>query len=143
MLFRSIEYLTVVTNLAIALWPDHSFEDMEKEMHEVLLNKSTLIALYFFEDKPIAFAQCQLRNDYVEGTESSPVGYLEGIYIQENLRQKGVAKELLHYCEKWAKDNSCVEFASDCEIDNVESLKFHLKVGFAEANRIICFNKRL
>ena len=139
----TIEHLTVVTNLAIDLWPNHSFDDLEKDMRKMLLNKSALTALYFCKDKPIAFAQCQLRNDYVEGTESSPVGYLEGIYVQKYFRHKGIAKELLQYCEKWAKENSCIEFASDCEIDNIESLKFHLKVGFTEANRIICFNKRL
>lgn len=36
-----------------------------------------------------------------------------------------------------------LEFASDCELDNEDSLKFHLKMGFVEANRIICFTKRL
>lgn len=30
-----------------------------------------------------------------------------------------------------------------CEFGNSDSLKFHLKMGFAEANRIICFTKRL
>ena len=35
------------------------------------------------------------------------------------------------------------EFASDCELDNSGSLAFHLKMGFAEANRIICFHKTL
>lgn len=37
----------------------------------------SLIALCFQNNIPVAFAQCQLRNDYVEGTESSPMGYLE------------------------------------------------------------------
>ena len=42
-----------------------------------------------------------------------------------------------------AIEKGCREFASDCELDNEVSLKFHLKVGFAEANRIICFTKQL
>lgn len=36
-----------------------------------------------------------------------------------------------------------MEFASDCELGNEESLAFHLKLGFKEANRIICFAKSL
>lgn len=32
---------------------------------------------------------------------------------------------------------------ADSELDNGDSLKFHIKMGFAEANRIICFTKRL
>ena len=37
----------------------------------------------------------------------------------------------------------CSEFASDCELSNEASLAFHLKMGFAEANRVICFAKTL
>jgi len=58
-------------------------------------------------------------------------------------KKRGYAKELLGECQNWAKDQGCLEFASDCELDNEDSLKFHLKMGFAEANRIICFTKRL
>ena len=74
---------------------------------------------------------------------SSPVGYLEGIFVLEEYKKRGYAKELLGECQNWAKDQGCFEFASDCELDNEYSLKFHLKMGFAEANRIICFTKRL
>ena len=92
---------------------------------------------------PVGFAQCQLRRDYVEGTESSPVGYLEGIYVVELWRKQGLAKALLAACEGWAKGKGCTEFASDCELDNTQSLQFHLKAGFREANRIICFTKKI
>jgi aminoglycoside 6'-N-acetyltransferase I len=79
----------------------------------------------------------------VEGTVSNPVGYLEGIYVKKEFRLRGVSKELLIECEAWAKDKGCSEFASDCELNNTESLKFHLQVGFEEVNRIICFKKML
>ena len=46
-------------------------------------------------------------------------------------------------CEAWAKERGCAEFASDCELDNADSLRFHLGVGFEEANRVICFKKDL
>ncbi len=91
----------------------------------------------------MGFAQCQLRRDYVEGTESSPVGYLEGIFVEESARGGGVAKALLSACEKWAGEQGCREFASDCELSNAVSLAFHLALGFQEANRIICFTKKL
>ena len=97
----------------------------------------------YLEDIPIGFAQCGLRNDYVEGTNSSPVGYLEGIFVKKDYRNNGYAKELLLTCETWAKNIGCTEFASDCELDNIGSLKFHVAMGFDEANRIICFKKRI
>lgn len=55
---------------------------------------SNIAFIKYVEDKPIGFAQCQIRYDYVEGTETSPVGYLEGIFIQEEFRHKGFAREL-------------------------------------------------
>lgn len=79
----------------------------------------------------------------MEGTESSPVGYLEGIFVEEKYRKNGYAKELLLSCEIWAKDKGCIEFASDCELVNNESLLFHMSMGFIEANRIICFKKKI
>lgn len=50
---------------------------------------------------------------------------------------------MLGACQNWAKNQGCFEFSSDCELDNEDSLKFHLKMGFAEANRIICFTKKV
>lgn len=46
-------------------------------------------------------------------------------------------------CENWAKNKGCSEFASDCEIDNLDSFNFHISQGYKEANRIICFTKKL
>ena len=46
-------------------------------------------------------------------------------------------------CETWAKERGCRKFASDCELDNDQSLQFHRNVGFAEANRIVCVTKKL
>lgn len=92
---------------------------------------------------PVGFAQCQLRRDYVEGTDSSPVGYLEGIFVREEYRRRGLARQLLAACEGWARAQGCREFASDCELHNLDSLRFHLGIGFTEANRIICFTKKL
>lgn len=132
-----------VTKLALLLWPDNELQCFEEEFKSMLASKDALSVLAYDEDEAVAFAQCQLRYDYVEGTDSSPVGYLEGIYVKEAYRGNGLAKQLLRESEKWAKEKGCSEFASDCELDNVDSLKFHLGAGFEEANRIICFTKKI
>ncbi|MBQ3285058.1 MAG: GNAT family N-acetyltransferase [Ruminococcus sp.] len=91
----------------------------------------------------VGAAVCSLRHDYVEGCETSPVGYLEGISVKEAYRHRGIAKSLLEECEQWAREKGCREFASDCELTNTDSLHFHRSIGFHEANRIICFTKKL
>ena len=129
--------------MAVVMWQDSSISELEKEFKEIIHNDNAAVFIKYVDEDPIGFAQCQLRFDYVESTETSPVGYLEGIFILEEYRHKGYAKELLNTCEKWAKDKNCLEFASDCELDNYNSYKFHMAVGFTEANRIICFKKHI
>ena len=131
----------IVSELALKLWPRYSLEEFEIEFTSILSSENSAVFLYIIGSEPVAFAQCQLRNDYVEGTKSSPVGYLEGIYVDKEQRNYGIAKELLQYCEQWARLRGRTEFASDCELNNDDSLRFHLKAGFTEANRIICFTK--
>lgn len=137
------EDLESVVNLAVLLWDSSSVKELTEEFIDAFSMDENVIFLKYEDDIPIGFAQCQLRHDYVEGTESSPVGYLEGIYIKDEFRNKGYAKELLTECESWAKSKECSEFASDCEMDNINSFLFHKAMHFTEANRIICFTKKL
>lgn len=134
------EDVVCIAEMALMMWDSH-LEELTEEFEMALYNEECAIYLYQIDNMPIGFAQCGLRHDYVEGTESSPVGYLEGIFIQEDYRRKGYAKALAAECEKWARQMGCSEFASDCELDNDASLAFHMKMGFTEAGRIICFTK--
>ena len=131
-----------VARLSLLLWPEHDIEEMELEFRELIQMNDAAVFLAR-EGEAVGFAQCQLRRDYVEGTESSPVGYLEGIFVTQHCRNRGYARALLAACQDWARAKGCTEFASDCELTNSESLAFHLRMGFLEANRIICFTKRL
>ena len=132
-----------IAYLSTLLWTDNTTSEMRSEYEKMLTDEECAIFISIENDRCVGFAQCQLRHDYVEGTESSPVGYLEGIFVSEGYRGKGIARELLLCCEKWAEEKGCSEFASDCELTNEDSLRFHIKMGFSEANRIICFTKRL
>lgn len=138
-----ISNAAAVAELALLLWPEHRLEELTGEFEELISQDDAVCFLAYAGDTAVGFAQCQLRHDYVEGTDSSPVGYLEGIFVREDYRHQGYAKKLLSACEAWAREQGCTEFASDCELTNTDSLKFHLSVGFEEANRIICFTRKL
>ncbi len=133
--------LKTIVELACELWPHNKPDELENEFAEII--KSGAVFLAEGPEGTIGFAQCQLRRDYVEGTETSPVGYLEGVYVREKYRRQGHARALVRTCEMWSRMNGCTEFASDCELDNAESLALHLALGFREVNRIICFEKKL
>lgn len=134
---RQAAYLTVL------LWPHNHLEEMEQEMEELLRSEENAVFLAWDGEKAVGFVHCSLRHDYVEGANHSPTAYLEGIYVREDYRNHGLARQLLSACENWAKEMNCSQLASDCELSNSGSLVFHLKNGFAETNRIICFLKDL
>ena len=138
-----INDLEILAKLAVMMWQNHSVNELINEFSEIMTGGKSQFFLKYENDLPIGFAQCQLRYDYVEGTKTTPVGYLEGIFIKEGYRNRGYAKELLIECEAWARSKGCKEFASDCEIDNTDSFYFHKAMNFNEANRIICFTKTL
>lgn len=135
--------LDAVTALALELWPDHEYDELWQDLAGIMADSEAAFFLLEENGEPMGFAQCQLRHDYVEGTDTSPVGYLEGIYVEQELRGKGGARALLKACERWAASWGCTEFASDCELDNTGSLAFHLNMGFEEASRNIHFAKKI
>ena len=132
-----------LAKMAIKMWSEHSLDELAKEFEDTIDCRESAIFMLMVDNQAVGFAQCQLRHDYVEGTDTCPVGYLEGIFLEQEFRHRGHAKKLLAQCEEWAKNKGCTEFASDCESDNDESLKFHINMGFTEVNRIICFKKQL
>ncbi|QDQ03252.1 GNAT family N-acetyltransferase [Lysinibacillus fusiformis] len=139
----SKEDAQTAAQLALLLWPNHTLTEFIEGMTLHTTSENTAIFLAYQGLEAVGFAQCQLRTDYVEGTNSNPVGYLEGLFVKEDYRRYGLAKQLVTTCEQWAKMKGCIEFASDCELQNLESLTVHQKLGFIEANRIICFIKSL
>ncbi len=144
MVQRAIEQdAAVLAGLALLLWNDHDAAELRNAFSEMLKSEGAACFLAYEAGVPAGFAQCQLRHDYVEGAQTSPVGYLEGIFVLPEFRRQGLAGELLAACEDWAREQGCKEFASDCELENNASLNFHLRMGFAEVNRIVCFTKTL
>ena len=136
------EDIAKVAGLAALLWKNSSADELSKEFYDIL-EKGGVFFLKYEGGVPIGFAQCSLRHDYVEGTETSPVGYLEGIFVCDGYRRRGYAKELLAACEAWAKKQGCTEFASDCEINNLPSISLHKKYGFNESAKLIHFIKNI
>ena len=132
-----------IAALASKMWTSHTVEELAEGFSAAINDPDCAVFLMTDGDKAVGFAQCGLRYDYVEGTIGSPVGYLEGIFVEESYRKQGCAKQLLACCEQWAKEKSCTEFASYCELDNEISRQFHFGTGFREANRIICFVKKI
>lgn len=135
--------ISAIAEMAVLMWSNNSIDDLINGFENIVDTNNGVIFIADEKGELVRFAQCQLRYDYVEGTDSSPIGYLEGIFVKEEYRNNGYAKLLLQECEKWAISKGCSEFASDCALNNNNGFNFHLTAGFKEANRIICFTKKL
>lgn len=126
-----------------ALWPDEDAVQLAAEIEEMLAGGTAGFLVFDGQGVAIAFAEATLRHDYVNGTESSPVGFLEGWYVAPQWRGKGVGRALVAAVESWVRDQGCREFASDALLDNTASLAAHVACGFEEAERVVYFRKRL
>lgn len=130
--------------LMLELWPQSSFEEAYNSCQKILHSgKEKAFLCSNASGEYIGFLHVALRMDYVEGTNSAPVGYIEGIYVKALYQQSGIGKSLLAKGELWCRKKGCVEMASDTHLHNEGSQLFHQKAGFIEVNRIICYKKNL
>lgn len=88
------------------------------------------------------FVEASLRN-YAEGCVTSPVGYVEGLYVDPDLRGEKLSRALVEAAEAWARAKNCREMASDVLPENHHSYRVHLALGFEDAGQIICLRKSL
>ena len=58
----------------------HNIDNLLIEFTKILNKKQLVFLIKYLNNIFVWFAQGQLRTDYVEGKESSSVGYLEGIF---------------------------------------------------------------
>ena len=132
-----------LVRLACTLWPDCSAEEEAEYFKGMLASDNATCFLVKEQEEYIAFIQLSLRTDYVEGTTTSPLAYVVGVYVQPEYRKSGIGRSLIARAEQWGKEKGCKEFASDVLLENQESIAFHKKVGLKEAGRIVCFVKAL
>jgi aminoglycoside 6'-N-acetyltransferase I len=91
----------------------------------------------------VGFVEASTRVDYVNGTNSSPVAFLEGLYVEPASRGNGVARALVAAVEGWATAQGLTELASDSPLENVSAHAAHRALGFEETERVVYFRRAL
>jgi aminoglycoside 6'-N-acetyltransferase I len=130
--------------MRLELWPEHTPEEHRSEMDGFLANpdRERVFVFHRPDGSLGGFLEASMRK-YADGCDTRPVGYIEGWYVDPDLRCHGVGGELVRAAEAWALAKGCQEMASDCEIDNTVSLAAHLALGYTETERLIHFCKRI
>ena len=129
--------------LRIALWPDEDAQQIATEASGMLTQADLLVLVAREGDTVIGFAEAAIRRDYVNGCETSPVAFVEGIYVMPQQRRRGVAKAMIAAIEAWAEQRGLRELASDALLDNAQSHAMHEALGFGETERVVYFRKAL
>ena len=91
----------------------------------------------------LGFVEAAKRVDYVNGTSSSPVAFIEGLYVVPEARCRGAARTLVEAVAKWASHERCIELASDALLDNRTAHAVHDALGFEETERVVYFRRPL
>jgi aminoglycoside 6'-N-acetyltransferase I len=132
-----------------ALWPDASAEEHARELALILEGKPVttlplIILVADAGDRMLAgFLEVDLRSHADGCNPSRPVGYIEGWYVAESYRTRGIGRKLLAAAEDWARSQGCIEVASDTWIDNEVSQRVHEALGYEVVDRCVHYRKTL
>lgn len=130
-------------HMRMGLWPEAPLEYLSLDLDEWLDREDAVVFVAANKDgKQVAFVEVRLR-DYAEGCETSPVGYIEAWYVDPHVRGQKLGRELIAAAEQWAREKGATEMASDTWLDNHDSIAAHLRMGYAEIDRLVHFVKRL
>jgi aminoglycoside 6'-N-acetyltransferase I len=130
-----------------ALWPDADVDDLRLEVGRYFVTHGEPLlphCVFVAEDhgRIVGMLELSLRT-YADGCDSSPVPFIEGWYVVEDVRRSGIGGALLRAAEQWALENGYTEMASDALLDNDVSHWAHASLGFEEVERAIRFRKML
>ena len=129
--------------MRLLLWPFGTAAGFSADMDQLLADPLTPVFVVARPDGSLGgFLEAGTRK-YAEGAETSPVGYIEGWYVDEDLRGAGVGKALVQAAEEWARSEGFHEMGSDTWLENESSIRAHLKMGYEEAERLVHFIKKL
>jgi aminoglycoside 6'-N-acetyltransferase I len=129
--------------LRLTLWPDLSEAEQVSGMADALARGHYVRLAVTASGTVVGFVEASKRVDYVNGTNSSPVAFLEGLYVVQSWRRHGVARALIEFVVEWALAEGCRELASDSLLDNTAAHAAHRALGFEETERVVYFRRAL
>ena len=138
------EHLAGWAALRARLWPDETAAEHEVEIVASLarpIDRVGFVAL--LGDTVVGFAEAAIRRDPVNGCDTSPVAFLESVFVDERHRRHGLARALCAAVEQWGQTRGCRELGSDADQENDDGLAFHAGAGFDETERVVFFRKAL
>jgi aminoglycoside 6'-N-acetyltransferase I len=126
-----------------ALWPDEDPQELASEL-DAFLADPTQVAFVAErgEGGLCGFTEASVRR-YANSNDESPCAFLEGWWVDADVRRTGIGRALVAAVEDWARAQGFTELGSDALLDNTLSHQAHHALGFEERERVIYFRKWL
>jgi aminoglycoside 6'-N-acetyltransferase I len=138
-----------LARLREALWPDSTAKEHARELAPILKGTASLtmplinLVAEASDQTLVGFLDAGLRS-HADGCDPSrAVGFIEGWYVAEDHRHRGIGRKLLAAAEDWARTQGCVEMASDTWLDDEASQRAHEALGYAVVDRCVHYRKSL
>ncbi|MCC4618972.1 GNAT family N-acetyltransferase [Xanthomonas cassavae CFBP 4642] len=128
--------------LRLALWPDAD-DGLDGLQAALAQSAASHLVVVDNADAALGFAEVSVRHDYVNGTDSTPVGFLEGWYVVPAWRGRGLGRALVAAAAEWTRDRGCAELASDARLDDSGAQAAHAACGFEPTERVVYFRLQL
>ena len=108
-----------------------------QEMENIFTSDMWFCRFIENEDKQkIGLVEVSARN-IVDACLTSPVAYLEGLYLVPEYRNQGIGKQVVNMIIKWCSENGFSELATDTELTNEAAQRFYKSLGFEETDRVV------
>jgi aminoglycoside 6'-N-acetyltransferase I len=126
-----------------ALWPDPDRRELADELGPFLADPDQVA---FVAERPdgrlCGMVEASVR-PFAEGVDERPCAFVEGWWVDEDVRRAGIGRALIQAVENWARNRGFTELGSNVELHNTLSQEAHHALGFQERERVVYYRKRL
>jgi aminoglycoside 6'-N-acetyltransferase I len=126
-----------------ALWPDEDPDELARESDQFLHAPNQVAFVAERADGGLCGMLEAGVRPFANGVDEQPCAYVEGWWVDPDVRRTGVGRALIAAVEAWARERGFHELGSDALLDNVLSHTAHLALGFEERERTVNFRKYL
>ncbi len=90
----------------------------------------------------VGFIEVCLRSNADGGEDPRPAGFVEGWYVEQRYRRRGIGRALMVGAQDWARAQGASALASDAPPSSKGSRRAHEALGF-EPDRSLHYRKTL